>query len=287
MSDRTIPPTWFRNWIVAASLLALFCTPHLRAADEEIQWFKDLAQASEAAQKTNRPMMIDFWADWCGPCKVMDSDVYRNPEFVDAFNKKMIGVRIHFDLQPDMVKKFDVPALPYLIFTDSYGMELMHQRGIIEASDLTAVIKALPDDVTEFNRLDRILQEDKNDYKALRKLADCFRASGFFSSSNIYLAKALKLDDAKKDAAERESLLFMMAQNSLELQDGKTATENLERCLKEFPRSARRSEMLLSLGKASALDDKKDKARKAFNSVITEFPQTPAAATAEQLLKSL
>ena len=269
------------------AVLALLGAPRLRAADGEIQWYKDLAQASEAAQKTNRPMMIDFWADWCSPCKVMDSEVYKNPELVDAFNKKMVGVRIHFDLQPDMVKKFDVPALPYLIFTDSYGMELMHQRGVIEAGDLTAVIKALPDDVTEFNRLDRILQEDKNDYKALVKLAECFRASGFFSSSNAILAKALKLNDAKKDAVERESLLFMMAQNSLELQDGKGATEDLERCLKEFPTSARRPEMLLSLGKASAIDDKKDKARKVFNSVITEFPQTPAAATAEQLLKSL
>jgi TolA-binding protein len=78
-----------------------------------------------------------------------------------------------------------------------------------------------------------------------------------------------------------------MAQNSLELQDGKAAADDLERSLKEFPKSARRPEMLLNLGKACAIDDKKDKARKALNSVITEFPQSPAAAQAEQLLKSL
>jgi tetratricopeptide (TPR) repeat protein len=283
MAHRTLTA----SWIVAAALLVTLGAASARAADGEIQWFKNLAEASEAAQKTNRPMMIDFWADWCGPCKVMDADVYKNPELIAAFNQKMVGVRIHFDLQPDMVKKFNVPALPYLIFTDSYGLELMHQRGIIEASDLTAVIKALPGDVTEFNRLDRILQEDKEDYKALRGLAQTLRSNGFYSSSNAYLAKALKQNEAKKDAAERESLLFTMAENSLELQDGKAASEDLERCLKEFPNSSRRADMLLSLGKAYALDEKKDKARKSLNSVIAEFPQTPAASKAEQLLQSL
>jgi hypothetical protein len=186
-----------------------------------------------------------------------------------------------------MVKKFDVPALPYLVFTDSLGLELMHQRGIIEASDLTAVIKALPADVAEFNRLDRILQEDKDDYKATRNLASALRAAGFYSSSNTYVAKALKQDRAKKDAAEREDLLFTMAQNSLALQDGKAAAEALERCVKEFPTSTRRADTLLALGKACILDEKKDKAKKSLNTVISDFPQSPAAAQARQLLNSL
>jgi thiol-disulfide isomerase/thioredoxin len=270
-----------------ATLLVTLGATRAHAQDAEIRWFKDLAQASEVAQKTNQPMMIDFWADWCGPCKIMDAEVYKNPALVAAFGQKMIGVRIHFDLQPDMVKKFNVPALPYLVFTNSYGTELMHQRGLIEASDLTAVVKAMPGDVTEFNRLDRILQEDKDDFKALGGMAAALRGSGFYGSSNAYFARALKQDAAKKDLAARESMLFTMALNSLELQDGKTAAENLEKCLKEFPKSAQRAELLVGLGKAYALDEKKDKARKSLNSVIAEFPQSPAATKAQELLKTL
>jgi thiol-disulfide isomerase/thioredoxin len=275
-----------RGTILLCLLIVAAAAP-LRAQDTEIRWVKDLAQASEMALKTNQPMMIDFWADWCGPCKVMDAEVYKNPALVAAFGEKMVGVRIHFDLQPDMVKKFNVPALPYLVFTNSYGTELMHQRGLIEASDLTAVVKAMPGDVTDFNRLDRILQEDKDDFKALAGMAAALRGSGFYDSSNTYFARALKQDAAKKDPAARESILFTIAQNSLELQDGKTAAKNLERCLKEFPRSAQRAEMLLGLGKAYSLDEKKDKAKKSLNSVIAEFPQSPAAQKAQVLLKSL
>jgi len=68
--------------------------------------------------------------------------------------------------------------------------------------------------------------------------------------------------------------------------DGKAAASNLEKCLKDFPKSARRAEMLLNLGKAYAFDDQKDKAKKAVNTVIAEFPGSSAAAQASELLKA-
>ena len=51
-----------------------------RAQADEIYWFKDLEKASEAALKENKIMMVDFWADWCAACKVMDEDVYPDAE---------------------------------------------------------------------------------------------------------------------------------------------------------------------------------------------------------------
>src|ERR1700730_12621986 len=94
-----------------------------------ITWFKDLDKASEVAKKSNQPMMIDFWADWCATCKVMDADIYSDPKLVAAVSERIIAVRIHFDLQQDMVRKYNVPAIPYLVFTNSNGTELMHHRG--------------------------------------------------------------------------------------------------------------------------------------------------------------
>jgi len=276
-----------RRAMVAAGVWLIVAYPAARAQSLAIHWYKDLAEASAAAQKNNQPMLIDFWADWCAPCKLMEKAVYSDRSLVEAFGAKLVGVRIHFDLQPEIARRYNVPALPYLVFTDSYGTELMHQRGLITAGDLTAVVQALPADISEINRLDRNLQQDKDDFRALLEMGNVLRASAFYGSSNTYYTRALKQAGANKNAPQREQILFSMALNWLALEDGKSAANALERCLQEFPQSSRRAEMLLSLGQAYARDAKKDKARKSWNSVIAEFPQSEAARQARALLQSL
>ena len=255
--------------------------------DGEIHWFKDLDEAVAAAQQTNRPILIDFWADWCGPCKIMDAEVYNHPELVAAFREKMIGLRIHFDLQPDMVRKFNVPALPYLVFTDSYGTELLTHRGLLEAQDMTTVINAFPADLTAINRLDRILQEDRNHFPAMRDMGQKLREIGFYQASSGFFERALRHNDAKKDPAQREPILFSLALNSLALQDGGSAAPVLERCLKEFPKSARRPDFLLGLGRAYLLQEDGKKAKRSLEILVREFPQSPAAQAARELLNTL
>ena len=77
-----------------------------------------------------------------------------------------------------------------------------------------------------------------------------------------------------------------MALNSLELQDGKRAAELLERCVKDFPASARTADVLLGLARAYTLDDQPDKAAKWLRAVIERHPASPAATEARRLLES-
>jgi thioredoxin-like negative regulator of GroEL len=251
----------------------------------EIQWYQNLKEASEVAQERNLPMFIDFWADWCAPCKIMDAEVYSDATVIQAFQTKIIGVRLHYDLQPDVVRKYNVPALPYLVFTTSYGTPLVHHRGFLEAEDLAKVVEAIPP-LAEINQLDRDLQTDKDNFGNLFAMARTLRAAGFYEASNGYYDRASRQKAARADAARRETILFDMAMNTLELQDGKQAATRLEKTLKEFPKSPRKPEMLVALGRAYALDEKTDKAIRTLNAIISEYPQTPAAAEAQAILTS-
>jgi len=258
-----------------------------QAGAGEIFWYKDLNEAIAAAQQTNQPILVDFWADWCGPCKIMDAEVYTNPALVAAFREKMIGLRIHFDLQPEMVRKFEVPALPFLVFTNSYGTPLLEHRGLLEAEDMTTVIKAFPADLTEINRLDRRLQEDRNHFPALRDMGQRLREVGFYQASSGFYERALRHNDARRDPAQREPILYSMALNSLALQDGDAAASSLERCLKEFPQSVRKPDFLLSLGRAYILKEDRNRAKRSLDTLVKEFPRTPAAQAAQELLSTL
>jgi thioredoxin-like negative regulator of GroEL len=267
-------------------LLAFVCLVTIATgpASAEIRWYDNLKAASEAAQKADLPMFVDFWADWCEACKVMDADVYTDRRVIRAFEGKIIGVRLHYDLQADLARKYGVPALPYLLFTNSYGTPLMHHRGLLAAEDLAKVIDALPP-LAEINRLDRALQQDKNDFPSLVAMGRALRDAGFYESSNTYLDRAAGHRLAKDDPATREALLYDMARNSLALQgEGTRAVDILEKLVKEFPRSPRRPEFLVALGRAYLLNEKSGKARETLTSVIRDYPRSAAAAEAKSLL---
>jgi thiol-disulfide isomerase/thioredoxin len=223
------------------------------AAAGEIRWYQDLKQASEAAQKANLPMFIDFWADWCAACNIMDVEVYTDAKVIETFEEKAIGVRVHFDLQPDLARKYNVPALPYLLFTNSYGTPLLHSRGLIEAEDLVKILHAMPS-LETINHLDRTLQQDKNDYKSLVAMGGELRSAGFYEASNTYYERASKQRAFRNDAAARESVPYEMALNWLELQDGKKAASILGKWLKDFPNSARKGDVQAALLRARELE---------------------------------
>ena len=221
-------------------------------AAAEIRWYTDYKQASAAAQKADLPMFIDFWADWCAACTIMDAEVYTDARVSKVFEAKAIGVRIHFDLQPDLARKYNVPALPYLLFTNSYGTPLLHSRGLLEAEDLAKIIEAMPP-LDRINELDRALQANKNDAASLVAMGRELRAAGFWEASNTFYERASKQRAFKNDAVVRESVPYEMALNWLELQDGEKATAILSTWLKDFPNSARKADVQAALLRARDL----------------------------------
>jgi thioredoxin-like negative regulator of GroEL len=239
--------------VIGLTLVYLVSAIPGAAQNNGIQWYKDLRQAVSVARQSNKPIMIEFWADWCTPCKVMETEVYTDPRVASGLMQKMVSVRIHFDLQKDLVRQYNVEAIPNIVFTDSWGTELVRHRGIIEADDLAAVIDALPANVSEFNRLDGILHEDKNNFAALQGMASQLRETGFYQSSNEFFRKAANRNEAKKDTAARESILLSMGLNFLDLHDGKQAIQVFERCLKEFPNSENRQRFTQGLDRARQL----------------------------------
>jgi thioredoxin-like negative regulator of GroEL len=265
----------------------LMTTPWLLvpARAGEVRWYSNIEEAISAAKETNKPMLLDFWADWCAACKVMEKDVYSDSRFAEAAGR-FLTVRIDFDKKTAIARKYNVIALPTLVFTDSYGSELVRYRGFIDAKPLSELMQSLPD-VTEFNNLNRILAGDKNNFEALEAMGRNLRAAGLFWASNDYYGKALQRHDAKANPSTREAIMTNMGLNSLEVKDGKQAADTFEKCLKEFPNSHHKPEWTLNLGRAYAIAEKKDKAKKLLDEFIRQHPGSTDSEKAKALLDSL
>jgi thiol-disulfide isomerase/thioredoxin len=106
----------------------------------------------EKAKKENKMIFLDGYATWCGPCKKMDSETYKDQAVADYYNANFINVR--YDMEKGegkmLAEKYDVTAYPYLIFTDPAGVILHKGVGFLEAADFVSLGKAGKDPSTQY-----------------------------------------------------------------------------------------------------------------------------------------
>ncbi|CAN5374617.1 hypothetical protein BH11ARM2_BH11ARM2_20180 [soil metagenome] len=74
-------------------------------------WLTSLEEAKKVANATHRQIFVDFMATWCGPCKMLDKDVFTTPEF-KATSKKLVFLRIDVDAQKNIGAAYKIEAMP-------------------------------------------------------------------------------------------------------------------------------------------------------------------------------
>lgn len=84
------------------------------------QWHHAYEPALEAAQKTNRPMLLSFHADWCGWCETLEREVFASPQAAPLL-ERFVCARIDIDRHPHVARAYQVRSLPRTIFINTHG----------------------------------------------------------------------------------------------------------------------------------------------------------------------
>ena len=123
--------------VVWAGPLAAFTT----AGDPPDVWHPDYASAAAAAQRTGRPMLIHFYADWCGPCRQMESRVLNQPTVLDGLRDRVVAVKVNYDQRADLVSRFGIDLLPCDLLVRPGEEVLLRTTGYVDETTYVQRIK--------------------------------------------------------------------------------------------------------------------------------------------------
>lgn len=110
-----------------------------------IQFFKgSWTEALQLAEKENKPIFLDVYATWCGPCKALKRNTFPNAEVGEYFNEHFINVTLDGEKGDGLkvARELKVQAYPSLFILDSSGNPIIYYPGYLRPMGFLALGKA-------------------------------------------------------------------------------------------------------------------------------------------------
>jgi thioredoxin 2 len=115
-------------------------TPRCGSCHQPLPWIADAGDDTfaEVADAATVPVVVDLWAPWCGPCRMVSPAL---EQVAGDLAGRVKLVKVNVDVSPKIQQRFGVQAIPTLIVMKK-GQVLARRAGAAPAGDLRAWVEA-------------------------------------------------------------------------------------------------------------------------------------------------
>jgi thiol-disulfide isomerase/thioredoxin len=185
---------------VRLTLLYFLLLPFFTNA-QEINFEKGTWKETLAKSKAqNKPIFVDFFTTWCGPCKQLEQKVYSKPEVIQKMNANFINFKIDAEKGegPQLAARFQVSAYPFLVWADKNENVLLTDAGYMPVSEF---MKSVDNALNQYK--EGRLEDYESQYRAGKRDAN-------FLADFINKRKAMMLDN--RDLVEQYLLAIPVSE---------------------------------------------------------------------------
>jgi thiol-disulfide isomerase/thioredoxin len=253
-----------------------------------IKWERSFDEALKKARASQKPIFVDFWAEWCFWCHQLEKTTYADPAVVGRA-EDFVAVKVNTEggkKEEQVALRYDVQNLPTIAFLSPGGHLVLRLNGFQGPGQFPTTMDKAREAAKRITAFEAALERNPKDSAALLGLGIHLYEQELYEESRDFLRQAVQ-NDAQEPPLQRRKGRMLLA--IIQTYDKKFADAEvlLKEALALRPPGEDEPKLLFVLGRTYASWGKIEDSQKTMQTILRLYPQNPLAQKARETIVAL